>query len=225
MSNYNYLKKIPVFSDLSDEELMEINKIVLLRKYKKGTIIFMEGEQGNEVYFVKKGKVKLTNLIEDGREKILHFLKPGEIFAEVLLFDGGPFPATAEVIEDAEIGVIRNKDIEKIVLNNTEFAWKLLKVMAGRLREAQLHVRDLALRGMYGRLASTLQRLAEDYGINTCEGVCVNLNLSQQELADLIGSSRETVARILADFKKAGAIKVKRPKIIIVNKQVLWDWM
>jgi CRP/FNR family transcriptional regulator len=186
--------------------------------------IFMEGEPGDAIYFVKKGAIKLFQVLEDGREKILHFVREGEIFAEVLLFQGGPYPATAETLEDTEVGIIRNADMERLLSQHGEMAVKIIKVMSRRLRQAQEHIRDLALKGAYGRLASTLLQLARDYGTPREDGVTIDLNLSQQELASLIGTSRETVARILSDFKRLGAVGVERQRITILSPQKLAGW-
>lgn len=223
-ANWEFLRQVPVFAGLSPEELQHIASLALLRRYRKNMYIFMEGEPGDAFYFVKKGAIKLFQVLEDGREKILHFVGEGEIFAEVLLFEGGPYPATAQTLEDTEVGIIRNADMEKLLSQHGEIAVKIIKVMSRRLRQAQLHIRDLALKGAYSRLASTLLQLARDYGTPREDGVTIDLNLSQQELASLIGTSRETVARILSDFKRLGAVGVERQRITIFAPQKLAGW-
>jgi CRP/FNR family transcriptional regulator len=218
------LKHVPIFADLADDEQEKISRIIIYRKYRKGMIIFMEGEPGDELYFVKEGRVKLAKLLEDGREQILHFVQKGEVFAEILLFDGGSFPATSEVMEDAEIGIIRNADLDKMLREYPDIAIKLLKVMSKRLRRAQMQIRDLALKDTFGRMASALLKLAGEYGVVKDGVVIIDFSLSQQELANLIGSSRETVARILSDFKRQKLISVNRQKISILNKNGLLEW-
>ncbi|WP_338825293.1 Anaerobic regulatory protein [Moorella humiferrea] len=222
--SWEFLRQVPVFADLSPEELQHIASLALVRRYRKNMYIFMQGEPGDAIYFVKKGAIKLFQVLEDGREKILHFVREGEIFAEVLLFEGGPYPATAETLEDSEVGIIRNADMERLLSRHGEMAVKIIKVMSRRLRRAQEHIRDLALKGAYGRLASTLLQLAKDYGTPRGDGVTIELNLSQQELASLIGTSRETVARILSDFKRLGAVGVERQRITILSPQKLKNW-
>jgi len=224
MGDNQLLKHVPIFADLADDEQEKISRIIVYRKYRKGMIIFMEGEPGDELYFVKEGRVKLAKLLEDGREQILHFVQKGEVFAEILLFDGGSFPATSEVMEDAEIGIIRNTDLDKLLREYPDIAIKLLKVMSKRLRRAQLQIRDLALKDTFGRMASTLLKLAGEYGVVKDGVVIIDFSLSQQELANLIGSSRETVARILSDFKRQKLISVTRQKISILNKKGLLEW-
>ncbi|NLO88989.1 MAG: Crp/Fnr family transcriptional regulator [Clostridia bacterium] len=221
----SYLKKIPIFSHLTEEELKKVDEITKVRKYRKNMIIFIEGEYGNELYFIKKGSVKISKLLEDGSEKILHFLKEGDIFAEVLLLGGGEYPATAEAIEDAEIGIIENELLEELLRKNGEITLKILKVMAERLRRAQYHIRDLALRDAYGRLTSVLLDLGEEYGEKTQRGVKISLKLSQQQLANLVGTSRETVARILGVWRKEGIIKVNNQFIEILDINRLKKWL
>lgn len=213
-----------MFADLSHGDLSKISDIVIYRKYKKGMIIFMEGEPGDELYFVKQGRIKLAKALADGREQILHFVQKGEVFAEVLLFDGGTFPATAEVVEDAEVGIIRNKELDKLLNTHPEIAVKLLKIMSHRLRKAQLQIRDLALKDTYGRMASTLLKLAAEYGVEKQNTTEIDISLSQQELANMIGSSRETVARILSDFKKQKLVEVNKQKVSIIDLTGLQHW-
>ncbi|MHB1125960.1 MAG: Crp/Fnr family transcriptional regulator [Bacillota bacterium] len=221
----DYLKRITIFNELADEEMEKVASIVLTRRYKKGMIIFMEGEPGDGLYFVKAGRVKVAKILEDGREKTLHYLQEGDIFAEVLLFDPeGEFPATAEAVEDSVIGIVRNQEIENLLQSNPQITLKILHYMSRRLRQAQQHVRDLAFKDTYGRLAVTLLRLAQEYGQPGAEGTVINISLSQQELANLIGSSRETVARILGDFRKEGSLKMEKQIITILNEKKLTRW-
>jgi len=216
-----YLRKIPVFAHLSEEDLELIDRIVRIKTYPKDSIIFVEGDYGSELYFVKSGKVKISKMLEDGSEKILHFLKEGDIFAEVLIFNGGEYPATAQAISDSEIGIIVNEDLEKLLKERGDITFKIIEVMAKRLRSAQYHIRDLALRDVDGRLASSLLVLAEDHGEETERGHCININLSQQQLANLVGASRETVARTLSSWKKQGLIEVEKQVIRIIDPEGL----
>ncbi|MDN5361170.1 MAG: family transcriptional regulator, cyclic receptor protein [Moorella sp. (in: firmicutes)] len=222
--SWEFLRQVPVFAGLNPEELQHIASLALRRRYRKNMYIFMEGEPGDAIYFVTRGAIKLFQVLEDGREKILHFVREGEIFAEVLLFEGGLYPATAQTLEDTEVGIIRNADMEELLSRHGEMAVKIIKVMSRRLRQAQNHIRDLALKGAYGRLASSLLQLARQYGKPREDGVTIDLNLSQQELASLIGTSRETVARILSDFKRLGTVEVERQRITIIEPEKLHEW-
>jgi CRP/FNR family cyclic AMP-dependent transcriptional regulator len=163
--------------------------------------------------------------MEDGREQVLHYVKEGDIFAEILLFDKGPFPATAEVMEDSEIGIIRNSELEKFLYNHPQTTVQILIVMSKRLRQAQQQIRDLALYSAFDRLIATLLKLAREHGEKTDHGIKINLVLGQQDLANMIGSSRETVARFMSDLKKSKTICVEKQYITITNKEKLLNWL
>ncbi|PKM81568.1 MAG: Crp/Fnr family transcriptional regulator [Firmicutes bacterium HGW-Firmicutes-14] len=226
MQDYSvYLEKIPLFRDLPREDIQAVSRLARVRKYKKNMIIFMEGEPGDAVYFVISGKVKIYMMTEDGKEQILHILQHGDLFAEVALIDRGPYPATAEMIEDGQIGMLMNDDVEEFLLTNPELSLKLLRLMSKRLRLAQIQVRDLALKDTYGRLAGMLLMLAKDHGEETSCGVKIDLPLGRQELANLIGTTRETVTRVLGDFKKYKCIELDRQAIIITDEAKLKTWL
>jgi CRP/FNR family transcriptional regulator len=185
----------------------------------------MEGEPGEAVFFVKSGRIKVTKQTGDGREHILHFINPGEVFAEVVMFDNGTYPATAEVIEDCTVGLIRNADMEKIISNNPGIALGLLKIMARRLRISQQQLIELALLDTTRRAASMLLFLASEQGRQTEQGILIDISLTNQDLANLIGTSRETANRILNDFKRQKAIEVKRGQVTILDKYKLKSWL
>ncbi|NLL19058.1 MAG: Crp/Fnr family transcriptional regulator [Clostridia bacterium] len=222
---HRYLRRIFVFDSLTDDELAKIAAIVRMKEYKRNTVIFREGEEGEGLFFVIKGKIKLSKLSEEGKEKILHFCSEGDVFAEILLFDGGVYPATAETLENSEIGLIRHADMERVLYENSGITVKFLKVMAKRLREAQFHIRDLAFKDAYSRLASTLLNLSAEYGRQTAGADYVGISLNQQELANVIGTSRETVARIIGDWRRDGIIAVHKKEIIIKDKKKLAAWL
>jgi len=219
------LKKIFVFNSLTEEELAQIAAIARFRSYKKNTVIFHEGDPGEGLFFVQKGKIKLSKMSADGKEKILHFCQAGDVFAEVLLFDAGEYPATAETLEDSEIGLIRHRDMEELLRNNGEITLKILKVMAKRLREAQYHIRDLAFNDAYSRLASALLNLAKEYGRRVNDSDHIGISLNQQDLAGVIGTSRETVARIMGEWRREGIISINNKEIVIHDREKLKDWL
>lgn len=221
--NLRYLQKVPLFHGLSEDQLLEISRLLFERSYNKGRIIFMEGEPGEAVYILKAGLIKLTKRLEDGREHILHFVNPGEVFAEVVLFEGGNYPATAEVQEASVIGVLRNQDIERLLSSHPNMAVEMLRIMSKRLRTAQEKIMNLALHDTSRRLAFTLLKMAEDHGVRHPRGILINFSLTNQEFANLTGTSRETVNRMLNSFKRAGAIDIERQQIILTNKNKLED--
>jgi CRP/FNR family transcriptional regulator, cyclic AMP receptor protein len=224
MKNYDYLKQINIFSQLKEEFLQKIDNISIMRNYSKGRIIFVEGEPGEAFYYIKSGLVKISKDSSDGREHILHILNEGHVFAEVTLFSNASYPATAEVLEEAQIGIIKNNDLEKLIVENPEISLELIKYLNKRLIEAQNKVRNLALYDTFGRTAQALVRLADDYGKKTSEGIELDLNISRQELANIVGTTRETVIRVLAAFKKEKSIELDKSNIKIKDIEKVKQW-
>ncbi len=220
-NSLNILRKVPIFAHLEEGELAKIASTVIYRRFRKGSIIFGEGDPGDFICFVKSGRVKIAKLTEDGREQILHFLQDGDLFGEVVLFDGGNYPATAEVLEASEIGMLRNLDLDNVIRSNTGIAVKLIKVLNRRLREAQTKVRDLALKDTFTRTVSLLLKMAGEGGVEKDGAIHIGVELSRQELANLIGTSRETVTRILSDLNRQKIIHLDGKGITILNKQKL----
>lgn len=225
VANVEILKRIPAFSQLEEADMQEISKITIERNFRKGAIIFMEGDPGEAFYFIKSGKVKVYKTTPDGREHIFTILSEGGVFAEVTLFNEIPYPASAEVLEDAEIGMIKNKELEDLIRRNAEIALQIIKVFSKKLFSSQQKVKELALGDTYMRIAKTLITFAEDHGVETSSGVEIRLNISRQELANMIGTARETVSRALSQFKKEGSIDIEGKKIIIKNMEKLESWL
>ncbi|MGC7879933.1 Crp/Fnr family transcriptional regulator, partial [Desulforudis sp. 1190] len=148
------LKRISLFAALPPEALKSVASIVRERRYAKGRLIFVEGEPGDGVFLLQEGRIKLTRQTPDGREHILHYVNPGEVFAEIVLFDGGTYPATAEVVEDARVGVILNPDFDDLIVKHPELALAMLRIMSRRLRTAQEKVMSLALHDVTRRLVA-----------------------------------------------------------------------
>ncbi len=226
MSEYlSYLTNNALFSFLSDQQLMEVDRLIVERIYKKGRIIFIEGEQGEAVYLLSSGRVKISTQADDGREQILHFIHPGEIFGEVVLYDGGAYPATSEAVEDSKVGMIRNIDMEKLTLSNPGIALAMLKILSKRLRNAQRQINELALLDTSRRMVSMLLYLAAEQGISSEEGIIIDISLTNQDIANMIGTSRETANRILSDLRKHRSILLKNKQIIISDINRLKSWL
>ncbi|SDF66437.1 Crp/Fnr family transcriptional regulator [Sporolituus thermophilus] len=221
MDSIEHLKKLPIFADLSDRQLAEIHNLTTERLYRKGMVIFMEGEPGEGFHFVKSGKVKIVKMTDDGREHIIHILGPGDLFAEVLLFNNRPYPATAIAAEDARVGIIKNTELERLVLNNNRLALQLIKALSQRLLYAQQKIKNLALNDVTARTAETLLRLGKQHGRRTARGIEVDLGLSRQDLASLVGTTRETVTRTLSALKKDRLIDFDGDILILLQPEKL----
>lgn len=225
MELVKYLRKIPIFENLEEEELGRIAELATERYYPKDSIIFFEGEPSKAFFFLQSGRIKIAKLGSEGNEQILKLLEPGTIFAEVVLFTDEAYPATARVMEDAKIGVIKKEDFEHLVMERPILAIRLLKLLNSRLREAQAKIKEMGLMDTHSRTASLLLNLAKVYGKDSKEGISFELNLNRQDLASMIGTTRETVTRVLSKFRKLGIIDLQGDKITIVDPEELASWI
>ncbi|HEY3423183.1 MAG TPA: Crp/Fnr family transcriptional regulator, partial [Negativicutes bacterium] len=183
-----YLKDIPIFADLAEEQLRHIHSKISERSYRKGKVIFLEGETGQGVHYVKTGKVKIIKMTDDGREHIIKILGTGDLFAEALLFNNLPYPATAVAVEDACVGLISNLDLEQLILTNNALALALIKALSHRLLYAQQKIKNLALNDVMARTAEMLLQLGRENGRINLQGYLeITLEFSRQDLANLVG--------------------------------------
>lgn len=217
------IKSIPIFAGLDDASLAKIASVTKQRAYKKGSIIFMEDEPGKAFFFVKSGKVKIYRTSPEGQQHIIHIFGPGEVFAEATVFADVTYPATAEALEDSQIGVIDNADLEALIQEDTALALSIIKILAKRLRMASEEIRNLAVMDAAGRTAMLLLQLAEQYGEKTPDGIIIALDVPRQELANMAGITRETLARVLSRFNENGIIQLDKYRIIIRDMEALMD--
>ena len=219
-----YLRQTPIFSGLSEKELDEMAPLVIHRRLKKDTVVFHEGDPGSAFYLVRKGRVKIYKVAPDGREQVFSIMGDGQIFGDVPAFDGGPYPATAATMTDSEIYLMRREDFQQILRRHPEIALKVIQVLGARLRHALELVRDLSFKQVPHRLAGLLIKLGEEYGEESPEGTLINLSLSRQDLAAIVGTSRETVTRELKKMERAGLVRINRRLITIVDQPGLSAW-
>lgn len=213
------LKNIALFSDLDDDELEVLQKAAVVKTFPKNTILFSEGDPSDSFYVVKKGKVNVGINDEEGREIILSMLGPGEYFGEMALLDGEPRCAFVMTKEKTQLFIISKKNFQTLLISNPEIMFKLLKGLQQRLREANRKIESLALMNVYGRVARLLTTLA-----GSCENdVVITDKLTHQEIANMVGASREMVSRVLKDLSNKGYISVFKKRITIHNK-LPYDW-
>lgn len=220
LSDLAFLRSLPIFEGLSDEELARVAAIVRERRYRKGTIVFNEGDPGDVIYFIKEGKVRVTRLAAGGQEQVVRVWESGAEVGLVVLADKAPYPATAQVVEDAVLYAIRCDDLTPLFAESRTLAANAFRQIGQRLRYARDIAHDLAVHSTHGRLASMLLKQSHERGSNR-----FTLGLTHQDIAGMIGTSRETVTRVLADFRRTGCIKVEGEDIVIANEKKLREWM
>ena len=216
----NAFRRLFLFENLSDAELSLLLPLVQCRHIEKEAVLFNEGDPGDGVHFVLSGLVKVLRTSEDGREHILRIVQPGETFAEAILFTGRPYPASAVAATLCEIAYLPAEALEEAVKSSPALAVRLIRTLAERLYLAQQKVKLLALDNVSERTAAILLTLAKERGRETKSGVWELLwGLTRQELANLVGTTRETLARTLSLMKRDGLVDFDERLIrLYVNK-------
>ncbi len=206
-----------LFNGLPIEQLQEIAAISVAKKYGKGVSIFFEGDPGIGFYMVASGKVKIFKMSFDGKEQILHILGPGEPFGEVPVFHGNPFPANAETLTESEVLFFPRTEFVHLVSKNPSLALNMLAVLALRLRRFASQIENLTLKEVPGRLASYLLYLMEEQPGQDK----VVLDVPKGQLANLLGTTSETLSRIFAKMTEEGLIRVEGKTIYLLDTERL----
>ena len=209
------LARVPIFSGLSEEEVGFLVRRVVPRQFSPGEIVFGEGDPCSGLYVVASGCVRIYKTSAAGREQVLSLDGPGSSIAEVPVFDGGNYPASAAAIDHATLLFVSKQDFQALCLAHPEVTLKVLRVVGARLRRLVAIIEELSFTTVRHRLASFLLRLAQKEGQRTTEGVEVKLPANNQELASQIGTVRELVSRNLSRFQAEGIVKIDGRSVII----------
>lgn len=213
------LRRVPYFHSLSPAVLAALAEAVSERRYERGQIIFLEGEPCAGLHLVAAGEVKIFKLSTQGREQVLHRVGPGETFNDVAALDGGPNPASAAALTQADVFVICRSDIQRLSQLYPALAWALIESVARRTRHLVDMVEDLALRSVKERLARLL--LAEAAHTQAAGTINRSQMVTQAEMAARLGTVREMIGRALRNLADAGLIQFDRHRIVIVDRQGL----
>jgi len=216
MSAADVLKRVPLFNDLSEAELARFAEVTREREYPRNSVILFEDDPGDALYIVSSGQVKVVLIGEDGREVILSVLGDGDFFGEMSLIDDEPRSAHVIAMKDSHLLVLRRDDFQTQLQQHPSVALKLLRVMVQRLRRADEKIGSLVLLDVNGRVAQLLLDLAEESG-----GPRLTRKLTHHTIAQMIGSSRETVSRAMRELVDRGLIEVSRREITITNADAL----
>ena len=209
------LRDTPLFAALDDEAAAALRSSMVEVSLRRGEVLFAEGEPGDRLYLVAKGKIKLGRTSADGRENLQAVLGPGEMFGELSLFDPGPRASGATAVTDARLLGLGHDDLLPWLRSRPDVATHLLRAFARRLRRTNEAMADLVFSDVPGRVAKALLDLARRFGVPGDEGVHVTHDLTQEELAQLVGASRETVNKALADFASRGWIRHEARAVVL----------
>lgn len=216
-----YLKNINLFKSLSEEQMRMIEQHTLMREVRRRELLYLPGDAGDRVYILKRGLVKISALQADGREVILALMRPGEVFGEEAVLDNAPRDHMAEAYEDALLCIVNKADFLDMLRLYPEMAFQVTKLIGFRLRTLRTRVEKLLFRGATARLAAILLDLAHDHGVPDGTGVRLPLRLSQQDLASLIGVTRESVNLSLTELKRQGCVAVEGRTIRLLDVAAL----
>lgn len=211
------VRRAPLFTALDDAAAASLRASMETIRLPKGSTLFSEGDPGDHLYVIVEGKLKLGTSSGDGRENLLSILGPGEMFGELSLFDAGPRTSTATAVTDVRLLSLGHDKVIPWVTQHPQVALDLLERLAQRLRRTNEVVGDLVFSDVPGRVAKALLDLGERFGKSTDEGLYVHHDLTQEELAQLVGASRETVNKALADFASRNWIRLDGRAVLITD--------
>lgn len=216
MKSFN-LKKVAMFSILNESELREVEPYLLPVTYKKKDVIFSEGEPPEWLYIVVEGKIKLTKLSQDGKEIILEIMSPLDFFGGLAVLRGFPYPANAVVMEDSKFLRISRNNIMKVIDRFPNLMYCLAMQLGDRMKESHETLKNIALERVEARIAALLLKLADKTGKESGGGIVIEMKLTKQDIAEMVGTTVETSIRTMSKLKKTGIVAEKEGRITITN--------
>ncbi len=214
-----HLPNLDIFKGLNAEQLNAVARIVTEKEYKKGQLVFSEGDEGAGFYLVVSGRVKVYKLSPEGKEQIMHIFGPGQPFAEVVVFEGSHYPANAEAMDRSKLFFFPKKDFIALIHQNPSLAMNMLASLSQRLKQFSHLIESLSLKEVPGRLASYILYLSDNNG-SIDE---FSLDIAKSQLASLLGTIPETLSRIFARMVSKELIRISGPQITILDRTGLED--
>jgi CRP/FNR family transcriptional regulator, cyclic AMP receptor protein len=211
------LRSAPLFAALDDDAAAALRASMVELRLAKGEVLFHEGDPGEKLYLIESGKIKLGQTAADGRESLIAVLGAGEMLGELSLFDPGPRTATASTVTATKVLAMGHEALLPWLVGRPDLAVALLAALARRLRRTNEAMADLVFSDVPGRVAKALLELGSKFGEPNREGLAVNHELTQEELAQLVGASRETVNKALADFSQRGWIRIEQRAVTLLD--------
>ncbi len=215
------LSRVWIFEGLSEEELAHLSGLAQTKVYKPREAIVEKGAPANEFFVLLRGRAKVGAPGADGSHAAINVMGPGEVFGEIAILDGQPRSATVTTLEECELAVVGKAAFNDLLTASPSIAVKLLNVLAGRVRELTTRIEDRAFLDVPARLAKQLLWLARNHGVESGAAVRIDLRLSQQELGDLVGATRESVNKQLREWTRSGIVKQERDCIAIFDLDAL----
>jgi CRP-like cAMP-binding protein len=217
------LQRVPLLAGQSAAQLAAIAQLARRQRFKRDDVIYVEGDPADALYVIVSGQVRVRVTSPEGRQVVVLLLQAGESFGESALLDGAPRTATIEAAEPTEVIVVSREDFLRLSTQSPQIVMGLLRVMARRLRETETLAAEMAFLGVAPRLAKKLLALAEAHGRRTPAGITLDLRLTQQDLAAMIGATRESVNKQLTLFREQGLLAIDRQQITVLQPKKLRD--
>ncbi|MGQ9599720.1 MAG: Crp/Fnr family transcriptional regulator [Anaerolineae bacterium] len=215
LDKIGYLQMVDIFQDLTETEMEEIDRATTVTSCRRGKILYMPEDTGEVLFLLKEGRVQLYRLSPDGKKLIIGTVGPGTIFGEMALIGQGMHNTFAEAIEDCVLYVMSREDVERLLMTRPRVALRIFENLGARLREMEERLEEIAFKSIPARLASLLLQLADEMGGDSITG------LTHQDLAEQIGTYRETTTQALNTFKAKGLIDIGRKRITILDREGL----
>ncbi len=215
MQKLSYLSHIQIFRDLSPSELMKMDRQLTMSSCESGKIFYMPEDSGEILFLLKKGQVQIYRLAPNGKKLVVATLGPGAIFGEMSIVGQGMHNTFAEAVEDCLLCVMSRADVERLIREKPDVAFRFLETMSHRVSTLETHLEDIAFKSIPARLAGLLLRLAEEQGSDDLRGY------THQDLSEMLGTYRETITQTLNEFKAQGLIAIARKRIALIDKRRL----
>ncbi len=215
------IRRVPLFATLSNSEFLALQSVFVVRRFSKNQVMFLEEETGTYMYIVLAGKIKISKTTPAGKETILAIHRPGDFFGEMALLDGKTSPATVAAMEDCRIATISKADFERHLMSNSKIVLQIIQVLCGRLRQVWAQVQSLSYSTADARICGALLQLSRKHGVADTRGIIIDLKITHQEIAGMVGTSRETVTRTLARLQAEGVLELDHRRIVVLNPRAL----
>ena len=205
------LREIPLFAKVREEDLESLAKVVIERRFAKNTTIVEEGLPGDYMYLIREGRVKVTKASDDGREKILSFMDAGGFFGDMSLFDQEPRSASVKTLEESRLLALSRRDVLEVLRRSPDFSLAVIEALIARLRETDEQASSMSFQRVKARTRGLLDRIAKD----EADGRRMTPAMTHQQIADMIGTSRETVTRVVKQLKQDGWLDQEGKRYVV----------
>lgn len=212
-----HIKNCSLFSKLTESQFTELEKHSRLRKFPKGTAVYLPSDEADGAFLLAEGRIRLCSTTPEGKQSILAFVEPGEVFGELALIESGEREERAETTVASTVVLIPGRLLREMMEDSASLSIGVSKLIGLRRKRVERRLRSLLFRNNRDRLAHLLTELAEQYGNATSVGIELGIRLSHQDLASIIGATRETVTTLLGEMQQSGLLRISRQKLVLLN--------